>query len=146
MRILHLFVICLLFASCQNKKERDIASARPNYSNHNWTGEYTFSDGENIHDLKLLRGRVDADYQVSYSTSANNFGGSIWRLKDFNDSIQVYFTNNFSENATNVPFKRGDLLFSMHRNKAGEISTKWYTLQPTNTGNFTLVSTDLKPN
>jgi hypothetical protein len=131
--------VLFLAVSCSNPKERDIASNRPTYNNHNWTGEYRFDDGENIHSLKLIRGRVDADYQVAYSTTENAFGGSIWQLKDHNDSIQLIFINNFTENAANVPFSRGDLIFSLVRDEKGVISTNWQVVQPTVEGSFSLI-------
>lgn len=139
MRLAFSAIVLIFAASCNNPKERDIASNRPTYNNHNWTGEYQFTDGENVHALKLIRGRVDADYQVAYSTTENAFGGSIWQLKDHNDSVQLFFLNNFTENAANVPFSRGDLLFSLVRDKDGNISTNWQLIQPTEEGSFSLI-------
>lgn len=137
MRQLLPYTILLLLFSCkQSPQERDIASNRPAYQHHNWTGSYEFSDGENIHTLQLIRGRVDADYQVAYSTSENDFGGSIWRLKDHDDSVQLFFINNFTDNSQNVPFTRGDLLFTLIKHEDGQITTQWHLVQPSTKGSF----------
>lgn len=147
MRTVIYTTIVLLMFSCGNKGEnRDIASSRPNYKNYNWSGEYTFDDSATVHQLTLLRGRVDADYQVMYTTSTNGFGGSIWKANDFNDSIQVVFINNFSENAANVPFVRGDVLFTLIRDTTGNISTQWYKVSPAKVGSFALTGASRKPN
>lgn len=140
MRLVWFSGVLMFLMGCTGKQERDIASLRPNYSNYNWTGDYQFADGDNIHTLKLIRGRVDADYQIAYSTTENDFGGSIWMAKDYDDSIQIRFTNNFTENAANVPYQRGDVLFTLVRDTTnGTIGTRWYLAQPSVEGAFVLL-------
>jgi hypothetical protein len=130
-------ILTLTVLSCKQKPTTDeVLALRPYASNYNWTGEYVFRDGDVVHQLKLLRGRVDADYQVLHTTSKNNFEGSIWKANDFNDSIQLVFINNFSENAPNVPFTRGDLLFTLIRCEGDKIATSWYKVQPDSSGAF----------
>jgi hypothetical protein len=147
MRAVIYSTILLLMLSCGNKGEnRDIASTRPNYQHYNWSGEYTFNDSVAVHQLTLLRGRVDADYQVMYTTNTNGFGGSIWKANDFDDSIQIVFINNFSENAANVPFVRGDVLFTLVRDTSGNISTQWFKVSPAKAGTFALTGASRKPN
>lgn len=131
-------LLVLAFFSCKQKPTaEEVLAQRPYASNFNWSGEYEFNDGEEVHKLKLLRGRVDADYQVMYATSKSNFEGSIWKANDFNDSIQLVFINNFTENAPNVPFTRGDILFTLKKGEGEEISTVWYKVQPNSSGAFT---------
>jgi hypothetical protein len=140
MRNLLLSFVCLLsLFSCQQKEEkREIV--RPNKDYYNWTGTYEFTDGANKHLLKLHRRDVDLSYEMSYVTSENPFTNSIWSLKDFNDSVQVIFINNFTEDPASIPFTRGDILFSLALQKDSSILTNWQKVKPTNAGTFVKVS------
>jgi hypothetical protein len=136
MRLIFAILALILVACKQKPTAEEVLALRPYASNYNWTGEYEFKDGEVIHKLKLLRGRVDADYQVMYTTSQSNYEGSIWKVNDFNDSIQLVFINNFTDNAPNIPFTRGDILFTLKKGEGEQISTSWYKVQPDSPGTF----------
>lgn len=137
MRLAISILIFSVLSCTQKPTAEDVLAQRPYASNYNWTGDYEFRDGEVIHKLKLIRGRVDADYQVLYVTSQDNYEGSIWKVNDFNDSIQLVYINNFSENAQNISFTRGDILFTLKKSEGEQISTAWYKVQPDSIGSFT---------
>lgn len=140
MKNLVLFFVCLFALIACHQKEEKREVVRPNKNYHNWTGTYEFSDGDNKHLLKIHRRDVDLSYEMSYVTTQNQFTNSIWSLKDFNDSIQVIFINNFTEDPATIPFTRGDILFSMKLQKDSSIVTDWQKVKPANAGTFVKIS------